>query len=93
MIVGYKEHTFFKGFTAGGMNWISYEPEIGESIICGVKIRSRSPEAIGKITRLQKGRVKVEFETKQSAVTPGQACVFYEGEKVIGGGWIEEGHK
>lgn len=93
VIVGYKEHTFFKGFTAGVINWISYEPEIGESITCGVKIRSRSPEAIGKITRLQKGRVKVEFETKQSAVTPGQACVFYEGEKVIGGGWIEEGHK
>jgi tRNA-specific 2-thiouridylase len=32
----------------------------------------------------------VTFETPQSAVAPGQAVVFYDGDRVLGGGWIEE---
>jgi tRNA-specific 2-thiouridylase len=36
----------------------------------------------------QDGSVKVVFEKPQPAVTPGQAAVFYDGDKVLGGGWI-----
>jgi len=34
--------------------------------------------------------VKVKFKSPQKAITPGQAAVFYEGETVLGGGWIKE---
>jgi tRNA-specific 2-thiouridylase len=37
----------------------------------------------------QAGRVQVRFDTPQRAVTPGQGAVFYAGETVLGGGWIE----
>jgi tRNA-specific 2-thiouridylase len=33
-------------------------------------------------------RVRVRFDIPQSAVTPGQAAVFYQGNRVLGGGWI-----
>jgi tRNA-specific 2-thiouridylase len=36
------------------------------------------------------GRVQVEFDTAQDAVTPGQAAVFYDGALVLGGGWIDQ---
>jgi tRNA-specific 2-thiouridylase len=36
------------------------------------------------------GELEVKFKTPQKAITPGQAAVFYDGETVIGGGWIKE---
>jgi tRNA-specific 2-thiouridylase len=38
---------------------------------------------------LPNGEVRVEFDEPQSAITPGQAVVFYDGDRVVGGGWIE----
>ena len=40
------------------------------------------------MTALPDGTARVRFATPQSAVTPGQAVVFYEGPRVLGGGWI-----
>jgi tRNA-specific 2-thiouridylase len=57
-----------------------------------VKIRYRSAEAMATLTPLKAGTVRVEFDAPQAAVTPGQAAVFYEGDLVVGGGWIERGN-
>jgi tRNA-specific 2-thiouridylase len=42
------------------------------------------------VIRLGEEAAEVEFQTSQSAVTPGQAVVFYDGNRVLGGGWIDE---
>jgi tRNA-specific 2-thiouridylase len=42
------------------------------------------------ITPLSDNRVEVCFQEPEKSVTPGQAVVFYDGDKVIGGGWIEQ---
>ena len=70
------------------INWISGElppdPFRGE-----VKIRYRSPDALATITPLPNHQAKVEFDTPQRDVTPGQAGVIYQGDLCIGGGIIE----
>ncbi|HEV3143549.1 MAG TPA: aminomethyltransferase beta-barrel domain-containing protein [Gemmataceae bacterium] len=54
------------------------------------KIRYRHAGAEAVVTALPNAEARVEFAEAQSAVTPGQAVVFYDGERVLGGGWIEE---
>lgn len=52
------------------------------------QIRYRHNAASSRITLDGKGAAEVEFAEPQSAITPGQAAVFYVGDEVIGGGWI-----
>jgi tRNA-specific 2-thiouridylase len=53
------------------------------------QIRYRHREAPAVITPQDDARVLVEFDQPQSAVAPGQAVVFYDGDEVVGGGWID----
>ena len=57
---------------------------------CQAKIRYRHTAAAATVTPLGDGRARVVFDEPQSAVTPGQAVVFYDGSRVLGGGWIEQ---
>jgi tRNA-specific 2-thiouridylase len=50
-----------------------------------VQIRYHHRPAPARLHPLADGRVDVRFETPQTAVTPGQACVFYDGDRVLGG--------
>jgi tRNA-specific 2-thiouridylase len=68
-------------------NWISI-PALTTPVSVAARIRSRHKEAAAVLSPLDDGSVLVQFEIPQSAVTPGQACVFYDGENVVGGGWI-----
>ena len=70
------------------LNWISI-PDLVEPMRVRAKIRSRHPEAPATITPMDDGSVEVLFDDPQPAVCPGQACVFYQEEVVVGGGWIE----
>jgi tRNA-specific 2-thiouridylase len=53
-----------------------------------VKIRHSHAGAPAKIFAVEKDRVRVEWLEPQRAITPGQAAVFYDGDLVLGGGWI-----
>jgi len=68
-------------------NWISIT-DLTEPLRVAAKIRSRHIPAQALIEPRGDGGVTVIFDTPQAGVTPGQACVFYEDEIVIGGGWI-----
>ena len=54
-----------------------------------VKIRYRSRPAEATVERLPGGRVHVQFDEPSYAIAPGQAAVCYDGDRVLGGGWIE----
>jgi tRNA-specific 2-thiouridylase len=74
--------------TARDPNWISAEG-IHAPTRVRVRIRNRHVPAPATIRPIEGGRVEVHFDEPQRAVTPGQAAVFYDGELVLGGAWIE----
>ena len=71
------------------VNWISIAPPL-EPVRAEVKIRNKHAAAAATITpSSDPSRVEVRFDEPQRAVTPGQGAVFYSGDLVLGGGWIE----
>jgi tRNA-specific 2-thiouridylase len=72
------------------MNWLSIAPICGP-IRAQVKIRNRHAAADATISPAGNDatRIEVRFDQPQRAVTPGQAAVLYDGDLVLGGGWIE----
>ncbi len=75
------------GLTGRGLHWIGPPP--AEAVEATVRIRSRHPGVGARIRAAGADRVVVEFAEPQRGVTPGQAAVFYDGTRVLGGCWIE----
>ncbi len=69
-------------------NWISV-PALTAPLRVMAKIRSRHVAAPATVAPTDDGCVEVVFDSPQLAISPGQACVFYEGDNVVGGGWID----
>jgi tRNA-specific 2-thiouridylase len=91
VIVGGNDELLRDRLTASEVNWISMEAP-GEPVRAEVKIRNKHVAAPATVTALTgEQRVEVVFDEPQRAVTPGQAAVFYQGDLVLGGGWIDSG--
>ncbi len=76
------------GLEARDMNWISRVPSPGEIFGASIQIRNQHSGASGNVEVLEGGGGRVRFFEPQRAITPGQGVVFYEGDVVVGGGWI-----
>ena len=74
--------------TASGVNWIGIAAP-ARRVRVTAQIRHRHKPAPGVVCALPDGRAEMIFDDPQAAITPGQAVVFYDGEAVVGGGWIE----
>jgi tRNA-uridine 2-sulfurtransferase len=72
----------------GEVNWVSGQSPAAPLRV-GVQIRHRHDPAAATVTALGDGRASVRFDFPARAVAPGQAAVFYVGDDVLGGGWIE----
>ena len=76
------------GLTASGVNWVSADaPSTWTQV--AAQIRHRHRAAAGRVRALDGDRAEFVFDQPQPAVTPGQAVVFYDGDLVVGGGWID----
>jgi tRNA-specific 2-thiouridylase len=74
------------------MNWlVPVSP--GDVLTAEVKLRSAQPLAGAKVTVLTGGLAMVDLEGAQFGVAPGQACVIYQGDRLIGGGWIQSAER
>ena len=74
------------GLEAERVSWVAGRPEPPGARV-RVKIRYRHPPVPARVYACE-GGLRVEFETPQEAVAPGQAAVLYRGDEVLGGGWI-----
>ena len=74
-------------FYAKGVNWVAFDMS-NEPVRAEVKVRYRHDPAPATIYTLPNERVRVVFDQPQRAVTPGQATIFYNGDEVLGGGWV-----
>ena len=88
IVAGEKEDLYKSRLEASDLNWIPWDA-LGEPKTFRAKIRYKHTEAPARVIPQADGRVLVEFERAQRAVTPGQAVVFYDGDIVAGGGLID----
>lgn len=87
VVIGREEELARTELTADRCNWLVDPP--GGEFRCTAKIRYNSPPAAATAELLSRGRLRVAFEQPRYGVAPGQAVVLYDGERVLGGGWIE----
>ena len=87
VVVGNDEHLYSRTLRARRTNLISIA-DLVEPMRVAVKIRHRHEPAPAVIEKLGVDEIQVTFDEPQRAITPGQAAVFYDGEVVVGGGWI-----
>ena len=88
VLIGDREDLLASSLRASRVNWLIDLPT--EPIACLAKIRYRHDPAPATVTLLPSAEVRVDFTSPQSAITPGQAVVFYDGNRLLGGAWIEE---
>jgi tRNA-specific 2-thiouridylase len=89
VVVGPRDALFTRTLVAGDFNWIGVQPG-KKSMRVQAQIRYRHEAASGTLTVISPDGVQVEFDEPQWAVTPGQALVCYEDQRVLGGGWIRK---
>lgn len=87
LVIGSKSELAATECLVRQINWIGIEPP-GKPLSVRTRIRYRHTEAESILTPLNGHAAKVLFSRPQYAITPGQAAVFYRGERVLGGGWI-----
>jgi tRNA-specific 2-thiouridylase len=88
VIVGNDEDLYSRTLRTHRVNLIS-TPDLQEPMRVAVKIRHRHQPAPAMIESTGPDQILVTFDEPQRAITPGQAAVFYDGDVVVGGGWIE----
>ena len=89
VVVGEDRDLFRSRFRVRDVNWIRPLAE-GDAVDAHVKIRHNHPGAAARVEAHAGGEAIVEFLEPQRAITPGQAAVFYDGDEVVGGGWISQ---
>ena len=88
VIVGHRDELYSDGLMASEVNWMIPAPMDPMEAFC--KIRYRHNPVACRIRSLPGDRAEVLFPVPERSVTPGQAVVFYDGDRVLGGGWIEK---
>jgi tRNA-specific 2-thiouridylase len=88
VVVGSRDELLRSSFRARDVNWISIAGA-PQPVRAQIKIRNKHLAAPATLQSIDDTSVEVIFDEPQRAVTPGQGAVFYDGDLVLGGGWIE----
>jgi tRNA-specific 2-thiouridylase len=88
LVLGPGERLAAAGLTAWAPSWMSIDRPT-DPFEAVVKIRYNHAGTMARVTPLDDNVLRVDFCEPVHAITPGQACVFYDGDVVLGGAWIE----
>lgn len=89
LVVGTREEMFDRTCSVSDVHWISGAPP-AEEFECEARVRYRTPSAAATARVDGTGRVTLVLREPQFAITRGQAAVLYDGEEILGGGWIDD---
>lgn len=89
VIVGPHEALLKYEMMISNVNWLGFTSLGDEGRDVVVKVRSAQPPQAATLYSLGAGRARVVLKEGYEGIAPGQACVFYEGERMLGGGWID----
>jgi tRNA-specific 2-thiouridylase len=87
LVVGFKDELVAQSCRVADINWIADIPE--GPMVVDTRIRYRHTAVPSTVSPVGHDGAVVRFDQPQAAVTPGQGAVFYRGDEVIGGGWID----
>ncbi len=88
VVVGPDAELLASGLMAEDLNWIGGLPQ--EPLDCTVRVRHAGTETRSRVTPLPDACARVELDEPVRAIAPGQHAVFYQGQRVLGGGTISE---
>ncbi|MGQ0713571.1 MAG: tRNA 2-thiouridine(34) synthase MnmA [Gemmatimonadaceae bacterium] len=88
VVVGPREALLGRGVIAREINWLVDEPPVvGDRL--SVQVRHRAAPTLAEIVRSDVDEIELALDEPVAAITPGQSLVMYDGERVLGGGFIE----
>lgn len=87
VVVGPRAALATKCIAVRDVNWLV---DAREPVDCSVKVRSMRAPVPARVVPVERG-ARIELPNPEEGVAPGQACVFYDGSRVLGGGWIARG--
>ena len=88
VVIGPREELLGAGVVARSVNWlVAPAPVVGARV--GIRVRHRAPIAPAEIVRIDGEEIELAIDEPIAAIAPGQSLVLYDGERVLGGGFIE----
>ncbi|MGH6913713.1 MAG: tRNA 2-thiouridine(34) synthase MnmA [Geminicoccales bacterium] len=89
VVVGPRSALLCRLAELSNVNWLGDGPIPAGGVELEVRHRAQEPPVPARLEDAGDGRARATFAAPQAGVAPGQACVFYAGSRVLGGGWIE----
>ena len=87
VVIGSRDELLGRGVVAREVNWLVDQPDVGAPV--SIRIRHRAPLARGELVRVDGDEIEIALDEPVSAIAPGQSLVLYDGERCLGGGFIE----
>ena len=89
VVIGPRDELLGRGLVAREVNWLSHIPHPTSDLRLSVQVRHRATPVPATVIRNDGNEIELALEEPVAAITPGQSVVFYDNDRILGGGVIE----